>query len=947
MSPAQQQRVRDLFEAALDRESADAQRWLGDAAADDPAVRDEVLSLLDHHLHAGRFLESGVSDLTAQLLVADDALAPGATVGSYVIVSLIGAGGMGEVYRAQDSRLKRDVALKILPASVAGDPERMTRFQREAEVLASLNHPNVATIYGIEANALVMEMVEGENLRGPLPFDDALHLARQIVQALEYAHERGIIHRDLKPANVKVTSDGVAKLLDFGLAKAIEDPAAPGGLSKSPTLTLAAAGVILGTAAYMAPEQAHGAAADRRADIWSFGAVLYEMLTGKQAFSGESISDTLASVLKLEPDWAALPADTPIAIRTLLRRCLIKDRTYRLQAIGEARIVIDDVVSGSADQERAPAAAAGRTRRLAIAGWSAAAILAAVAVLVSGTQNVTPFAPRPVVRFTDALPLANVLGALALSPDGSQLAFVGGPSSQIHVRPMEQLEPRAIDGTDGAANLCFSPDGQWIGFITRDRGLKKVRVAGGPVQTLADALVLISPPFVSWPQTDEIFFVNNGAVMKIRAGGGNPETVAAPDAGINYYASPQLLPGGQQLLLSARIGTPSIGYEFRLIARNLQTGEQKTLLERAGLAQYLPTGTTTGHIVYYNPVAAAIMAIPFDLTRLEVKGSPAAVFEGIQGWGSYGLFTISDSGTLVYGSGAPLTGTTLVWVERDGTEHLTASGGRRYTSARLAPDGHRVAVSIVGVREDTEDIWIRDLARGTLNRVTNDGNAGNPVWTPDGHRVIYERRPNFGDPAVLWVPADGSARSTVLATSSRGRIVPESVSPDGTILIGSFPYERKMFVLPLPTRDAKPQPFLDSRFAGFNTAFSPDGAWVAYSSDESGEKEVYVTPFPRAGGKFPISANGGAFPRWSRSGRELFYRSGDKMMVVNVETSPQFRAGVPKVLFERPFGNSYDPDEEGKRFLMIKPPGVEASVTGRVHIVLNWFEELRRRMPVE
>jgi len=877
--------------------------------------------------------------------------------GPYEVLALIGKGGMGEVYRARDSKLKRDVALKILPEAFARDPARMARFQREAELLASLNHPNVATIYGVEENALVMEVVDGDTLKGPLPIQDALRLAKQIAEALEYAHERGVIHRDLKPANVKVTPEGAVKLLDFGLAKAIEDRAAPGSLSNSPTLTLGVtgAGVILGTAAYMSPEQAHGKAVDRRADIWSFGAVLYELLTGKQVFAGESVSDTLASVLKLEPDWKSLPTETPSDVRTLLRRCLTKDRKHRLQAIGEARILIEDVLSGKAPEETAGAPVpAPPQSRLGAAGWIAAAILGATAgVAIWGWMHPSTLPPRGVVRFTATVPVSSIGGAMALSRDGSQLAFVGGPRQQIHVRAMDQFNARPIAGTEGASFICFSPDGQSISYISGERPagfLKRVAVAGGPAQTLANALFGVGPPVQSWAPDDTIFFTNNGELMRISSGGGKPETLARPDTqkGERYYAGPQMLPGGEQLLVSILFsGSGSSGH--RVVSLNVRTGERKTVIERAGIAQYAPTGpsSTAGHIVYYDQATASLMAVPFDVKRLEVKGSPAPVLEGIQSArGPFGIFGLSDSGTLVYAPGARAaeSSSTLVWVDRNGTEHSLPAPPRTYGSPTLSPDGLRIATSISG---QTEDIWVYDLPRGTLDRITSDGNSGGPIWTPDGKRLIYERRPG-GGAAVMWVSADGSSPPSVLATRGNGPIVPSSVTPDGKLLMGFYAIEGGLWILPLEVASgrARPQPILASRFTLFNPALSPDGQWVAYRSQETGRSEIYASPYPGPAGKFPLSTDGGTLPRWSRSGRELFFRNGDKMMAIDVQTSPQFRASTPKLLFEKRDANgSYDVGPDGKRFLMIKQPAVQQAAAEQVNVVVNWFEELRRLVP--
>jgi serine/threonine-protein kinase len=886
-------------------------------------------------------------------------LTSGTRLGPYEILSAIGAGGMGEVYRAKDTKLGRDVAIKVLPESMATDPERLARFHREAQVLASLNHPNIAHIYGVEesssTHALVMELVEGPTLadrieQGPIPMNEALPIAKQIAEALETAHEQGIIHRDLKPTNIKVRDDGTVKVLDFGLAK-LADPTNSSNVSAtmSPTMSLQAtiAGVLLGTAAYMSPEQATGKPVDKRTDIWSFGVVLLEMVIGRHVFDGETVSHVLASVLKDEPDLSALRDDTPDAIRALLRRCLTKDRRQRLQSIGEARIVIEDVLNDKTPEAAFSRPQSGSAFWLAITGWSSAAVLAAAAVW--GLLHPALAPPTPVVRLTTALPLTNVTGGLALSRDGLQLAFVGGPEQQIYVRAMDQLDARAIAGTENAAWLCFSPDGKWISFITgraRDSMLKKVPVAGGPAQTLAPAVAIVGPPGASWAQTNDIYFADNGVLKRIHATGGKPETLATPDTNTRYYLAPQLLPDGNHLLVTASTGGLMTS---RAIALDLRTKEQKPLLEHVGAAQYLPTGTTTGHLAYYDPGRASLIAVPFDLSRMEVEGEPAPVVEGIQtSRGPFGLFGISESGTLVYGPGTPgVLGSTLVWVDRTGTEQPAGGGPRAYASVRLAPDGKRVAIAMSG--DAGGDIWIYDTVRGTLSRLTSEGHFLNPVWTPDGTHVIYERHPSVGS-AILWIPADGSGPSTVLATAEQGAtLTPSSVSPDGKTLIAYSPAKKQMLLLSLPSGSStgsRPSPFLDSRFTRTNPAFSPDGKWVAYRSDESGQLEIYVTPHPGPGGRFPISVDGGTFPRWSPNGHELFYRQGDKVMAVDIETDPQFRAGTPRLLFSGiQYSNSYDLDPEGKRFLMIKLPTAPPSAADRVEVVLHWFDELKRLAP--
>jgi Tol biopolymer transport system component len=876
-------------------------------------------------------------------------LSAGDKLGHFEILSTLGAGGMGEVYRARDPKLKRDVALKVLLDAVSGDADRMLRFEREAEVLASLHHQNIAMIYGVEDGALVMELVEGATLKGPLPMEEALRLAAQIAEALEYAHERGVIHRDLKPANVKVTPDGVVKLLDFGLAKAIEGPAAPANPANSPTMTIGAetrVGMILGTAAYMSPEQARGRTADRRADIWSFGAVFYEMLTGELAFGGESVSDILASVLRAEPDWSKLPPETPVAIRKLLRRCLTKDRKQRLQSIGEARIAIEELeVEEVSDRPSAPLAAPHARRFWPAAGWIAAAVLAGVAIW--GWSRPAAVPRHDVVRFTTTIPpITSEPGAIALSRDGSRVAFVSGEKNQIYVRMMDQLDAKLIPGTEGAEYLSFSPDGQWISYI--GGALKKIAVAGGPAQTIAEIAPGVLSPIQDWGTDGNILYSSGGALMRVSASGGKPQTIANLDPKRNEVAfgGAELLPDGKHLLVSLAIAGASSGKGGEVAALNLQSGEKKVLVEHTTLsAHYLPSG----HIVYYSASTRSLMAVAFDVSRMEVKGSPVPALDGVQGYSNspFGLLGVSDSGTLAYIAGAselPMD-RKLVWVDRKGVEQALPAPPRIYLGGRLSPDGQLIALTI---STQGRDIWVYDLTRGTLAKITSVGNAGNAMWTPDGKRLIFGQ---YGGSSTWWVPADSSGPATMLATATKGVMYPDAVSPDGKTLIG-FNSDGEMWTLPLPVGapgEARVQPFLSSgdlRVHKGDSAFSPDGRWVAYRSDETGRREVYVAPYPGPGGKIPISTDGGYVPLWSRNGHELFYRNGNKVMAVDVQTSPAFRAGTPRLVFEGRYGN-YDVAPDGRRFLMITAPAAPKAPTDQMTVVLNWFEELRRRVPVE
>jgi hypothetical protein len=661
-------------------------------------------------------------------------------LGPYEILAPIGAGGMGEVYRAKDTKLKRDVALKVLPDSFAADPERMARFQREAEMLASLNHRNIAQIYGVEDRALVMELVEGGTLSSPLPIDAALNYARQIAEALEYAHERSVIHRDLKPANIKVTPDGTVKLLDFGLAKAIEDPAASGDNPEhSPTLTLGMTrvGVILGTAAYMSPEQASGKNADRRADIWGFGAVLYEMLSGKRAFAGESVSDTLASVLKLDPDWDALPAETPATIRRLIQRCLTKDRKQRLQAIGEARIAIDESLRGAPPETAEPLPA-----RRSIVPW---AVGAAVAVLAAGVAgwgwwHATRPVDRPLVRLDVdlgvevSLPPPGLGSSVIISPDGTRLVYVasvlGGPP-KLFTRKLDQPTVTELAGTEGATGPFFSTDQQWVGFSVGDR-LSKISLEGGAVVPLGDLSFIVG---ASWGEDGNIIVGQaiKAGMTRIPASGGAPTLVTELAKGEVAHANPQILPGGKAVLFVVdTLGNPD---KNSIEVVSLADHRRKTVVRGGNSARYLPSG----HLVYVN--RGTLFAIPFDLDRLETHGTAVSVLDQVahDTPSDAAQFDVSRTGTMVYrrATGSGMRMMTVQWLDGTGkAEPLLAKPGV-YEEPHLSPDGRRLA--LVVAEGGNQAVWVYEWQRGTMTRLTFDGGPyGDPVWSPDGRYVVFD-----------------------------------------------------------------------------------------------------------------------------------------------------------------------------------------------------------------
>ncbi len=870
----------------------------------------------------------------------------GQTLGHYRIESKLGQGGMGEVYRAKDTKLGRDVAIKVLPPAFAEDPERLARFEREAHVLASLNHPNIAAIYGFEQAGgvpfLVLEYVPGEILKGPMPVEDALGVCRQMAEALQEAHEKGFMHRDLKPANIKITPEGKVKVLDFGLAKALADEPAQGDGRNSPTLSILAtrAGTLLGTAAYMSPEQARGRPIDKRADIWAFGCVLYEMLVGKQTFSGGSITDVLAAVVRAEPDWSALPAGAPLR---LLHRCLEKDPARRLRDIGDARFDLEaDAVS--------PAAGPGvRASRLP---WVAAAVMTLVAAVGVWAPWRAQRAAAPVVRAAvtpppgDRLAVNPLQGSIALSPDGSRLVYaaVRGGRAQLFLRRLDQFDAAPITGAEDGAGPFFSPDGEWVGFFAGGK-LKRVQLSGGAPQTVCEAP---AGRGATWAPDDTIILTPNNpagtGLAHVPAGGGVPQALTTPDNKSNEHSHrwPQILPGGKAVLFTVFTGgNPD---ENSVAVLRLDTGERRTLVEGATDGRYIPTG----HLVYSR--SGSLLAAPFDVSRLAVTGRQVPVLEGVRTAASTGFvhYCFSSTGSLLYLSGGlESLDLALVWVDHKGKATPATDQRRYFLHPRLSPDGRRIAVTAGGGAG--ADIWVLDLSRDVLARLTFEpGQEGASLWTPDGKRVVFGAVRSGAAQNLYWKAADGSGPEERLTTSPHLQ-TPGSFSRDGKWLAFrevNPASSDDIWLLPMEG-DRKPKPFLQTPFSEAEPAFSPDGRWLAYSSSESGSREVYVQPFPGPGGKWQVSTNGGRMPVWSPNGRELFYRNGDQTMAVEVGTGGAFSAGKPRLLFEGqyfslPGATHYDVAPDGKRFLMLKNVTPEAALT-QINLVENWFEELKQR----
>jgi serine/threonine-protein kinase len=888
------------------------------------------------------------------------ALPIGTRFGAAEVIALIGAGGMGEVYRARDTRLHRDVALKILPEAFARDPERVARFKREAHVLASLNHSNIAAIYGFEdANgiqALVLEYVAGPTLAdrialGPIAFEEALPIARQIADALEAAHEHGIVHRDLKPSNIKVVGDGTVKVLDFGLAKALDSPsAALADVTASPTITSPAmtrAGVILGTAAYMAPEQARGRASDKRSDIWAFGCVLYEMLTGKRAFAADDVSETLAAVLRAEPDLNALPAEAE-RIRPLLRACLQKDPRQRVHDIADVRLALEGVFDGPDRTARSPTS--GWKRAMLVATTSAIVGGAIVGVYVWASMRATAISP---VRLTIPPPVADwsppdtgvatVGSDVAISSDGKHVVFVGAGATrarQLYVRALDRLHAQPLLEADGPMAPFVSPDGSSIGFF--DNGvMKRSSVNGGPAVTIVRTHAGLG---ASWGPDDRIVFGTNdvtSGLLRVAASGGDPEVVTTVDAskGELDHWWPDVLPGGEAVLFTILMqSAPS-----QIAVHNFRTREQKVLIRGGSYPRYV----RTGHIVY--GAQGKLWAVAFDRTRLEVRGDPVPVVDDVisRPDGSV-YFAVAQNGSLAYFAGPSQRVFTLVWVDRKGGEQPVGAPPRLYAQTRISPDGTRLALDVRD--QDNSDVWIWDLARATLTRFTsNPAFDRQPIWTSNGQQIVFSST-RAGAANLFSQPADGT-RPAQRVTEGPSQHFPTSVTPDGTRVIFFEIANRGIDVAAAPLDGRhRHQSLLETSFVERNAEVSPDGKWLAYQSDESGQTEVYVRPFPDVErGRWNVSAGPGTRPMWAPNGRELFYFVEPRtMMSVSITPGPALTVGKPQRVFEGDYAmpllsRTYDISPDGQRFVLIKEDKIGSySARPQLVVVQNWFEELKR-----
>jgi serine/threonine-protein kinase len=976
------QHVERLYHAALARAEGERAEFLREVCGTDEALRREVESLLAYADSAEAFMHApAIGALSRASIQSDTTARPliGQRLGPYEIESFLGAGGMGEVYRARDLTLGRDVAIKILPSLFTADADRRARFEREARLLAALNHPHIGAIYGFEhregIHGLILEFVAGQTLAerlraGPMPVRETLTIARQIAEALEAAHEKGIVHRDLKPANITITRDGVVKVLDFGLAKASPDESAH-DLTRSPTLTGGTReGVILGTAPYMSPEQARGKFVDKRTDIWAFGCVVWEMLTGRVAFPGETVSDTIAAILEHEPSWSLLPSGTPAGLTRLLQRCLEKDPKRRLHDIADARIEIDDALEAPA--ATAPAQGRAPERRLRIALEALAVVLGIALGAWAGVRwwriDIAP-PILPPARLMITVPPGLVVErgrftSVALSPDGNLLVYAAGlrgGQTRLYLRRLDELDARAIPATDGANTPLFSPDGRWLAFYA-DGSIKKMSLAGGVPLTITESPAVSS---ASWVGNSIVFATTlaSSGLWLVSADGGEPVQVTTLKEGDAQHGYPQILPGGTHVLFSVLRPTgwqlavlALADRQWRLIGNGRVIGEGARLLP-------------TGHVV--SARSGGLIATPFNPSSHELAAASIPLLERIETsrFGGVYFAVAADTGSLVYlpaSSGA--ASRRLLRVDRDGRATPLLDAHIAFEHPAMSPDGKQVAVTVAS--ETGSDIWLIDLERRTRVRFTTGNTSAFPVWAPNGSRLAYQStapgpwnlywrpldRSGEGQPLLagsgsqpgVWAKAGMSLLPGTLPTlSGANPQFPTSWTPDGSVL--AF-HERKpngerdIWIVG-PDGDATP--FLLTEFDERSPKFSPDGKWLTYVSNESGRDEVYVQPFPGPGPKWLVSTDGGVDPLWSKDGRELFYRQDDQMMVVSITSSAAtFSAVRSRRLFDARFdaednGPNYDVSRDGTWFVM--PRSELARAPDELHLVFNWFSEIRSR----
>ncbi len=899
-------------------------------------------------------------------------LEPGRDLLHYRIVEKIGEGGMGEVWKALDTTLDREVAVKFIPEQFAKDGERLARFVGEARMLAALNHPGIAAIYGLHESEgrrfIAMELVPGEDLaqrlaRGPLAVKDAIDVARQVADALEAAHEQGVVHRDLKPANIKRTPEGKIKVLDLGLAKALthEIFSDPASLSVSPTVTSAGtvAGTLLGTAAYMSPEQAKGRPVDRRADIWAFGVVLYEMLTGKRLFEAETVSETLAAVLRDEVLLEDLPEGVPAPVSNLIRRCLDRDPRTRLRDIGEARIALspDSLAGGAAAAEPAEAVVAEVPARGSRAlPWILVILLGIVAAFSLWRGSTGPADDRELLSLVAPIPNdlhlpGDQMGVMALSADGKTLALVleSDTDKMLYVRRLDSAELVRMPGTEGASTPVFSPNGEWIAFFA-DNKLKKVPVAGGAPVTLCDSTG--SNRGADWGTDDFIVFSPHYTrpLMRVSGAGGEPTALTTVDRakGERTHRWPQAVPNEDLVLFTVgTMDSPESYDDAQIQAIRPSTGEQRTVLEGASTARYVPSG----HLVFGRE--GFLFAVPFDVDSLEVRGKPVPVMENVMGMRSSGVVHVgfARNGLMAYIAGSPRSRQSrLVWRSRDGARRPLGANVAGYLNPRISPDGKRVAVQVEGAT--SFDIWTYHFEQETLTRLTFAGDNSFPAWSPDGRRIAFASVRDNALMSAYVKAADGSGQAERVFSADElenaGQVIPHGWTPDGRSMVLTFTNEDASNIATLSEADTETRVVLETPADELTPALSPNGRWLAYMSDEAGEFQIFVRAYPGPGGKWQVSTEGGAVPRWSSDGAELFFRWRDTLYSVTVdEGAGSFRASRPRILLEdlSDAETNYDYDVlDSDRFLVVESVGDDSAPAG-VTVMVNWLAELERRVP--
>ncbi|MEQ1759525.1 MAG: protein kinase [Vicinamibacterales bacterium] len=974
MDVSREDRIYELQQALAAIPANDWTAFLRLNCQEDASLREEVLRrqmTLDSGMTSGPVSPFDAPTHPQQVL------APGTRFGAYEIRGVLGVGGMGEVYRATDTRLGRDVALKVLPAAVATDSDRLARFDREARILATLNHPNIAIVHTLEESggikALGMELVEGPTLaeriaRARIPLNETLAIAIQIARAVQAAHESHIVHRDLKPANIKVRDDGTVKVLDFGLAKGLErrvvevrvaDSAAPTKTTAAGTHPLTRLGQVLGTAEYMSPEQATGLPTDERSDVWAFGCVLYEMLTGRRPFGGTTTEDVLTAVVEQEPDWTSMPRHLPVPVRLMLESCLVKDRKKRLASMSTAVFVLEHAETLVPDDAARRDAEHRTSVRRIVAASLAMLAVGALAVWASLTFVRPP--ARALVRTSiptqgaTALVRGGLDPNLAVTRDGNTLVY-RGQGAQLVVRSLDQLTPRTLAGLGAPRGLFLSPDGQWIGYFDSTSALRRVSLSGGTPVTMS--AINEAPRGACWQPDGNVVFStasSRAGLTRVSTNGGQTAVLTTPSAERNElsHAWPECLPGNRGVLFTI---VPVVGSvaQAHIAVFDERTGTPKTLIRGGSHARYIPTG----HLVY--GAGQTLFAVPFDLERLELTGTPVPVLENIA-MSSMGMVEmgVTDEGTLVYLESAQPPRRTLAWVDRAGREEPVPAPARAYRYVRLSPDNTRLALDI---REQDNDIWIWDFVRATLTRLTSGPRADeHPIWMTDSQRVIFSSDRD-GIQNIYWQRADGTGAAERLTQSENEEDL-LNVSPNGLHLLFKSAFrgpnsdrnDDLMVAAISPTVSAplEQRTLIKTRFQETDAVVSPNGRWLAYTSDESGRDEIYVRPFPDvAAGRWQVSSRGGAMPVWSPDGRELyFFSEGEGMAAADVGSGASWQSGRARFLFAGDYllgegARTYDISADGQRFVLIKnAPPDPAVVSPSVVVVQNWFSELQRLAP--